>query len=96
MQRVGGGEHAHRRGDDLAADDGREQYRPQFQVADVAGEALGARNAAAGLVGPPGQGTAILLGVVAGRARGEGLVVVVQPQVLVAVDRLQVGGDSRG
>jgi hypothetical protein len=94
-QRVGGREQAHRGGDDLPAQDGREQDRLQVEIADVAGQALRAGNAAAGLVGPPGIG-GVFLGVVAGRAQRDGFVVVLQPQVLVAVDRLQVGGDRCG
>ena len=96
-KRIGGGDQAHRGGDDLPAHGRREKDRLQVQVPDIAREALRAGYAAAGLVGPPGQ-ERDFLGIVAAlkRRRGELLVVVLQPQVLIAVDRLQVGGDSRG
>ena len=91
---LGGGNQAHRGGDQLAADDGGEQDGRQVQVADVARQALHAGDAAAGLLRPPGHG-GVLVRVVPWFTVADGLVVVEQPQVLVAVDRLQVGGDRR-
>ena len=92
---ISAGQQGHRGGDALPADCGREQDRLQVEVADVACQALDAGDADAGQARPAGHG-GVLLGVVAGRPLRQCLLVVEQPQVLVAVDRLQVGGDRRG
>ena len=88
----GGSDQAHRGTDGLAGDDGRVQDRLQVQVANVARQAADTAYTAAGLLRPPGHG-GVLLRVIARLAVTERLVVVQQPQVLVAIDRLQVGGD---
>ena len=94
-ERIGAGQQGHGGGDALPADCGRERARMQVEVADVACQALDAGDAAAGQARPAGHG-GVFLGVVAGRPLRQCLLVVEQPQVLVAVDRLQVGGDRRG
>jgi hypothetical protein len=92
-QRIGAGEQTHSGCDDVAADRGREQHRLQVEVADVAGQALRAGNASAGLVCPLGE-RGVFLRVLTGRAHRESLLVIQQPQMLVTVDRLQVGGNG--
>src|SRR5262249_60172398 len=94
-ERTGGGRGGNGGGEARPAARGGEEDRLQVEVADVACQAVDAGDAAAGHARPTGHG-GVFLGVVAERPLRQCLLMVEQPQVLVAVDRLQVGGDRRG
>ncbi|PSK66376.1 hypothetical protein B0E53_01625 [Micromonospora sp. MH33] len=91
QERVGAGEQPQRGRHEVAGQVRREEVRRDLQQPDVAGQPLHPGHAAHGERGELGE---VLLGRVVGGV-GQRRLVVLEPQVQVAVARLEVGGDQR-